>query len=209
MISSKTHEIIIIPGMKDVKDFILVQAGQKRMEDVELFGELKFIQKTGDNWRLKLNYSWLICCGYIPFAPYVRTGYLPTVDKTNAGAFVFDDSIYLCPNSTVGYIFDSVIDPICPLCEQKHPGGEILLISDLWMDYPHFLSFADLTKDGALDNCLTEIISLKYDKRRIYEHKSKRKGFLRKMAEKFIWGNSKQSDEGKHLHGNIPTNRDR
>lgn len=210
MISSKTHEIISIPGFVDIRDFILVQQNQKKLADVAIFDEIKFVQKIGDTWQPKLNYSWFICCGYIPFSFFIKKEYMPTIDHGNVRDFVFDSGHYQCPESTVGYVFDRKIDEVCPLCGQPHENpGNIVILPDLWDDYPLFMPFSKIAEDGGMDKCLDEIVKLNYKYRRIYEPNKSRKGFFRGLADKILRRNSKRTDERKHIHGNIPIDKNR
>ena len=207
MISSKTHEIIVIPGFKYSEDFLLAQQNLKELKDIELFDEIKFVQKIGDFWQLKMNYSWLICCGYIPFQSFIRKECLPSIDKYNADQFIFDTTIYQCPNSVVGYLFDSRDDRICPTCNEEHFKGNIHHPEDMWADYPHYTSFHQIIEEGGIDAVLDKITKTDYKFRRIYANHEVRKGIIRRISEKMLWRNSEKSDERKYIHGGLPINK--
>ena len=149
MLTSKTHEIINIPRFMDPCEAFseLVDQGSLSYLD-ESISTLRFIQRIGYEWRTKLNYAWLVSCGFIPFSECVKKTCLPTIDGYNCGEYVWDDTIYRCPLYPTGdVIFDSELNPECPNCGEIHKKSELIRLQDLWADFPLFAGLHEFSEN--------------------------------------------------------------
>ncbi len=168
MISSKTHEIISIPRFTDPIEAYKEVIIEKNMDYlVNSDMSIKFIQKTGEEWRAKLNYAWFVACGFLPYSESIKKEYLPTIDYANQLNFVFDETIYACSDKKQrDIIFDYELNPICPNCNRYHEeSGVLLRLGSLWADFP---IFADLDTFGKnLGMIMKQITKINYQHARL------------------------------------------
>lgn len=169
MISSKTHEIIEIPRFSDPLEAfteLFTKNNKSFLEEAD--NHMKFIQLKGEEWRIKLNYAWFISCGFMPYVETVKTLCLPTIDYANYLDYVFDSTIYVCPNEKErDIVFDYTLDEKCPNCGFIHQPNEkdIVRLNDLWTDFPIYAGLLEFSQN--FGKIMKEVTKLNYKYARI------------------------------------------
>lgn len=161
MISSKTHEIVTFYALYDphviYKD---LHNGSKILDSMILNNQedlfsIKYIQRIGEDWRRRINYGWFIIHGFMIFSDLVRKQALPTIVKSNCMGYMYDQDIYMCPNSDHDVLFSVEEHRKCPNCGVFHDNNPNP-ISRLWKDFHKFYGYKEFGKLGVVgivDDC--------------------------------------------------------
>ena len=161
MISSKTHEIVVFYALYDPQIIYNdLRNGAKILDSMilnrqEELHPVKYIQRIGEDWRTSVNYGWLIIHGFMVFSDLVKKQALPTIVKSNYMDYMYDQDVYLCPNSNHDVLFSREEHKMCPNCGIVHditPNPLALLWKDFHKFYGH-KEFGALGIIGIVEEC--------------------------------------------------------